>query len=103
MSIEIDALVLNKTLGLETLPEGKKAIGSKWVYKLKYNADGTIERYKARIVCLDNNQIEIEDFDETFALVVKMYTSQALLKVVVAKEWEVHQMDVHNTFLHGDL
>ena len=85
------------------LPEGKKAIGSKWIFTIKNNADETIERYKDRLVCCGNHQTEGEDYEETFAPVAKMDTVRARLEVNVAKNWEVHQMDVHNAFLHGDL
>lgn len=103
MKDEITVLDVNKTWDIVSLPPGKVAIGCKWVYKIKYLADGSIERYKARLVALGNKQVEGEDFNETFAPVVKMATVRGLLGLVAGKKWEVHQMDVHNAFLHGDL
>ena len=103
MQLEITALESNHTWDLTDLPPGKKAINCKWVYKLKFRADGTLERYKARLVVMGNRQKEGVDYKETFAHVAKMTTVRYLLSVAAAKEWEVHQMDVHNAFLHGDL
>lgn len=103
MTKEIEALEANGTWTVEDLPPGKRALGSKWVYKIKYNSDGSVERYKARLVLLGNNQIEGIDYNETFAPVAKMVTVRTFLSVAAAKSWELHQMDVHNAFLHGDL
>ncbi|GJT64366.1 retrovirus-related pol polyprotein from transposon TNT 1-94 [Tanacetum coccineum] len=103
MQKEIQALENNGTWIVTTLPVGKKAIGSKWVYKIKYHSDGSIERYKARLVILGNNQVEGLDYNETFAPVAKMVTVRTFLAVASAKNWDLHQMDVHNAFLHGDL
>ncbi|XP_074266172.1 uncharacterized protein LOC141588638 [Silene latifolia] len=103
MKNEIAALERNNTWTLEMLPPNKKAIASKWVYKIKYNADGSIERYKARLVVMGNRQIEGVDFQETFAPTIKMVTVRTLLTIAAAKKWVIHQMDVHNAFLHGDL
>ncbi|CAA7018785.1 unnamed protein product [Microthlaspi erraticum] len=100
---EIDALEINDTWEIVDLPPGKMAIGCNWIYKLKFNSDGTIERHKARLVSLGNRQTEDVDYDETFAHVVKMTTIRMFLKVAAAKQWVVHQMDVNNVFLHGDL
>nr|AAD19784.1 putative retroelement pol polyprotein [Arabidopsis thaliana] len=103
MFTEVDALEINKTWDIVDLPPGKVAIGSQWVFKTKYNSDGTVERYKARLVVQGNKQVEGEDYKETFAPVVRMTTVRTLLRNVAANQWEVYQMDVHNAFLHGDL
>lgn len=59
MSHEVRALEDNGTWSLVHLPPRKKAIGSKWVYMIKYKSDGSIERYKSRLVILGNNQREV--------------------------------------------
>ncbi|KAF5776249.1 putative RNA-directed DNA polymerase [Helianthus annuus] len=103
MKKEIQALEENKTWTLEPLPEGKRAIDSKWVYKLKYKPNGEIERHKARLVAKGYTQMEGVDFHDTFAPVAKLVTVRTLLAVAVKKEWLIHQLDVNNAFLHGDL
>ena len=103
MKAEIEALERNGTWKIEDLPPGKKAIGCKWVYKIKYKSDGTVERFKARLVVLGNNQVEGIDYNETFAPVAKMVSVRTFLAIATIRNWELHQMDVHNAFLHGDL
>ncbi|KAJ4751619.1 Retroelement pol polyprotein-like [Rhynchospora pubera] len=103
MQNEIDALERNETWILEDLPPNKSAIGCKWVYRIKYHADGRVERYKARLVDLGNKQVEGIDYTETFAPVAKMVSVRAFLAVAAIKGWALHQMDVQNAFLHGDL
>ena len=103
MGTEIDAQEENHTWTIEDLPPGKRAIGSQWVYKVKHNSDGTVERYKARLVALGNKQKEGEDYGETFAPVAKMGTVRLFLDVAAKHNWEIHQMDVYNAFLHGEL
>ena len=103
MKKEINAFEENKTFSVVDIPPGKKAIGNMWIYKYKFNADGTMERPKLRLVALEKRQVRGRDFKETFAPVAKMTTIRCLLRVVAGKGWIVHQMDVHNAFLHGDL
>ncbi|KAI3667045.1 hypothetical protein L6452_42087 [Arctium lappa] len=100
---EIQALEQNGTWILEHLPEGKRAIDSKWVYKIKYKPNGEVEYYKARLVAKGYTQMEGVDFHDTFAPVAKLVTVRTLLAVTVKKNWIIHQLDVNNAFLHGDL
>lgn len=103
MRHELDALEANGTWQVIPLPTGKRAIGCRWVYKIKYNSDSTIERYKARLVAKGYTQVEGLDYSETFAPVAKLTTVRCLLAIAAAKKWHLYQLDVHNAFLHGDL
>ncbi|CAH9070946.1 unnamed protein product [Cuscuta epithymum] len=103
MLSEIRALEDNGTWTLEPLPPGKRALGCRWVYKIKYHSDGSIERLKAHLVIFGNRQVAGLDYNETFAPVAKMVTVRAFLAVAASKNWELHQMDVHNAFLQRDL
>ncbi|MCO5596737.1 hypothetical protein L7F22_050806 [Adiantum nelumboides] len=103
MDEETAALDVNETWELVPLPEGKKSIGCKWVYKVKHNADGTISRYKARLVAKGYAQMYGINYEETFSPVAKMATFHTVIAVAMSKGWLLHQMDVKNAFLHGDL
>ena len=100
---ELQALHENHTWTTVKLPRGKKAVGSRWVYKTKFNSDGTIERHKARLVARGFTQTYGVDYKETFAPVAKMNTIRVLLSVAINHAWPLFQMDVKNAFLHGDL
>ncbi|KAM2668187.1 hypothetical protein EV2_019802 [Malus domestica] len=103
MREELKALDLHKTWSITKLPKGKKAVGCKWIYKIKFNSDGSIERHKARLVARGFTQTFEVDYKETFAPVAKMNSIRVLLSVAVNKGWSMYQMDVKNAFLHGDL
>ncbi|CAH9115063.1 unnamed protein product [Cuscuta epithymum] len=103
MQKEITALEENNTWTLVHLPHGKRIVDSKWVYKIKYKPNGDVERYKARLVARGFTQIEGVDFHETFAPVAKLVTVRCMLAVAAKRNWIVHQLDVNNAFLHGDL
>lgn len=100
---EIDALKAQHTWDVCTLPKGKRALGCKWVFRRKFRANGTLERHESRLVVLGNNQVEGDDYTETFAPVAKMSTLRSFMQQASSLNWEIHQMDVHNAFLHGDL
>lgn len=100
---EYDSILKNKTWNLVDLPPGRKAIGCKWVFKIKYNAAGDIERYKARLVAKGYSQTQGIDFNETFAPVAKFTSIRILLALAAKHDLEMHQMDVNTAFLNGDL
>jgi len=100
---EIKSLEDNKTWYFTDLPVGKKPIGCKWIFKIKYKSDGTIERHKARLVAKGYTQLEGIDFIDTFSPVAKLTTMRLLLAIAATKNWYLHQLDVDNAFLHGTL
>ena len=103
MDSEYRSLMENEAWELVELPENKKAIGCKWVFKTKFNADGEIERYKSRLVAKGYSQTPSVDYEETFSPVVKFTSIRTIIALAVKKEMVVHQMDVVTAFLNGEL
>ena len=85
------------------LPRGKSVIGYKWVYKIKTKSDGTIERYKARLVTKGYAQEYGIDYEETFASVARITSIRSLLAIAVVHQWPLSQMNVKNAFLNIDI
>ena len=103
MNEEMRALQKNSTWEVVDLPKGKIPVGCRWVFTIKYKADGTIERCKARLVAKGYTQTYGIDYMETFSPVAKINTIRILLSLAVNLDWPLHQFDVKNAFLHGTL
>ncbi|KAJ9535587.1 hypothetical protein OSB04_un001276 [Centaurea solstitialis] len=100
---EIDSIMHNNTWELTNLPPGCKALGSKWILKRKMKVDGTIDKYKARLVIQGFRQKEGIDFFDTYAPVARISTIRLLLALAAIHNLVIHQMDVKTAFLNGDL
>ncbi|KAG8485617.1 hypothetical protein CXB51_018939 [Gossypium anomalum] len=92
----------NATWTVTNLPQGKTVVGCKWIFVVKYNSNGSIQRYKARLVARGFTQTYRIDFTETFAPVAKLNTVRVLLSLAVNCDWRLHQLDVKNAFLNGE-
>jgi hypothetical protein len=103
MDSEMNAMHENKSWSLVERQPDMNVIGSKWVYKIKRKGDGTVERFKARLVARGFSQIEGVDYDETFAPVMRYKTLRIILAIANELNYEVRQMDVTNAFLNASV
>jgi hypothetical protein len=97
------SLVRNDTWTLVEKKPWMKVIPCKWIYTVKTDGDGQIERFKARLVAGGHRQVEGLDYNETYAHVSRHATMRTLLAVAANRAWDVQQLDIKTTFLHGDV
>jgi hypothetical protein len=103
MREEIQALHANRTWTLVSFHPSMNVVGNRWVYKIKRRSDGSIERYKARLVARGFTQQEGIDYSETFSPVIKQAIVRLVFSIAVLYGWKIHQLDIHNAFLNGVL
>ncbi|MFS8010596.1 putative RNA-directed DNA polymerase [Helianthus anomalus] len=103
MQTEFNALQENETWELVPRPNDRPVIRCMWLFRHKFKADGSLERYKARLVVNGKSQTVGVDCDETFSPVVKLATIRTVLALAINRSWPIHQLDVKNAFLHGHL
>jgi hypothetical protein len=103
MDKEMASLDKNEAWDLVEFPTGINPTGNKWVFKKKLNAEGKVEKYKARLVAKGYSQVEGVDFGEIFSPVSRLTSIRFMLSIVAGFDFEIEQMDVKTTFLHGDL
>ena len=100
---EFNALMANDTWQFVPPPENKNIVGSRWVFKVKRNADGSVEKFKARLVAQGYSQAEGIDYHEVFSPVVRSTSIRLLLALANTLDWDIHQTEVKMAFLQGDL
>ncbi|GJR41372.1 retrovirus-related pol polyprotein from transposon RE1 [Tanacetum coccineum] len=103
MCDEMSALKQNHTWDLVPHPSRTNVVGSKWVFRTKFYANSSIDKYKARLVAQGFTQVPGIDYSTTFSPVVKASTVRIILSISVLNKWPLHQLDVKNAFLHGKL
>ena len=100
---ELKALGINGTWREEIPPKGVNLVSTKWVFTVKVKADGTLDRFKARLVARGFSQIYGIDYFETFAPTVRMDTLRIFMAVAAKKDWELTHMDIKNAFTESHL
>lgn len=102
MDEEMKSLRDNTTFTLTNLPEGKKAVGGRWVYAIKTNADGS-DKYKARYVAKGYSQELGVDYGETFSPTANLTSVRVLMQKAAQENLILHQMDVKTAYLHAPI
>ena len=95
MGREMESLKEHEVWELTTLPPRKKAVGSRWVYKVKTNGDGSLEHYKARLVARGFDQRYGSDFDETFCPVVRLESLRTLIALSTQRGLKLHGTEMN--------
>ena len=103
MKTEMESLKINDVWELVELPEDRKVFGSKWVFRIKTDADGKVETHKARLVAQGFSQTFGDDYDETFSPVARFESIRTVIALAAKYGLKLHQMDVTTAFLNGDL
>jgi len=103
MSAEYNALVNNGTWELVCPTTTTNIVGCKWIFRIKRNSNGSVDRYKACLVAKGFHQRPGVDYLETFSPVIKPTTIRLVLSLAVANRWSLRQLDINNAFLQGSL
>ena len=100
---EYRSILKNNVWDIVSRPKEKSMVSSKWIYKIKHAADGSVEKFKARFVARGFTQKEGIDYEVTFAPIARYTSIRAIISLVSVLGWKLHQMDVKTTFLNGKI
>lgn len=103
MQAEYDSIIKNQTWELVDRPHNRKVIDTKWIWRVRYKSDGTLENYNSRLVVQGFSQVEGFDFQETFTPTTKITTIHAIIALATTRRWKIIQMGVELAYLNGYL
>ena len=98
--VEYESIMQNEVWEVVSSPEGKSVVTSRWIYKVKYATDGSIEKQKFRFVAWGFLEIEGIDYEETFAPVARYASIRTVMAIVAEMGWKIHRMDVKTAFMN---
>lgn len=96
-----ESIIQNDVWEVVPRPQGKSVVTSKWLFKIKHRADGSIEKYKARFLAIGFSLKEGINYDDIFAPIARYTTIRSVVVLAASQGWDFHQMDVKIAFLHG--
>ena len=99
----MESHMINKTWALVKKKPGEKVLRNRWIFKLKKNPDGSIDKFKARLVVQGFRQTEGVDYGETFSTVCRYESVRTLMSIAAAKAMCVRQFDIKTAFLYGEV
>ena len=100
---EYKSILKNNVWDIVPRPKDKSVVSSKWIYKIKHAADGSVERFKARFVARGFSQKEGIDYEETFAAIARYTSIRTIVSLAPVLVWKLHHMDVKTTLLKGKI
>eukprot|EP00253_Pinus_taeda_P008002 PITA_08002 len=98
---EYSAIMVNDVWEVVPRPQDRSVVGSRWLYKVKYVADGSVKKYKVRFVAKGYAQKEGIDYEENFAPAARYTSIRSVISLATQMGWKIHQMDVKRAFLNG--
>ena len=103
MEVELNSIEQNHTRELVLRPQHRQVIGLKWIFKIKYHADGNLDKHKARLVAKGYSQVEGVDYEETLVPTARYTSIRCALALAAHNKWLIFQIDVKSAFFNGDL
>jgi hypothetical protein len=100
---EYRSIIKNNVWDIVSRPKDKSVVSSKWIYKIKHVADGSVENFKEIFVARGFTHKEVIDYEETFSLVARYTSIRTIIALALILGWKLHQMDVKTTFLNGKI
>ena len=102
MDVEMKCLQENATWKLESLPSGRDPVGGKWVYRVKLDKNGSIERFKAMFVAKSYSQNYAVDYTDTFAPTTRITTVRTVIAIAAQRGNVLHHIDIRSAFLNAN-